>query len=86
MPETSGSDLYNLEDIKPFSKYYKDHGPVAAEDDEVFDKYVFNYIPPDLPIKSSRTNIMDAIRNNPVVVLQGDTGCGKSTQVTFGLH
>ena len=34
-----------------------------------------------LPIKDKRQNILDLIDNNRVVVLSGDTGCGKSTQM-----
>ena len=34
-----------------------------------------------LPIASFHSQIVDAVRDNQVVVLAGDTGCGKSTQV-----
>lgn len=34
-----------------------------------------------MPIVYSRTDILQTIQQNPVVVLQGATGCGKSTQV-----
>lgn len=34
-----------------------------------------------LPIAGWRDTIIAAIRNNPVVILRGETGCGKSTQV-----
>jgi ATP-dependent helicase HrpA len=40
----------------------------------------FNY-PPDLPIINSRAAIVSAIVNNPVVVITGQTGCGKTTQL-----
>ena len=29
-----------------------------------------------------RDNIMEAIHNNPVVLIRGNTGCGKTTQVS----
>ncbi len=37
--------------------------------------------PPELPITSRRPDIVRAIQNHPVVIISGDTGCGKSTQI-----
>ena len=37
--------------------------------------------PPDLPISERRSEIMDAIRDHQVVVVAGETGSGKSTQL-----
>jgi ATP-dependent RNA helicase TDRD9 len=34
-----------------------------------------------LPILSSRDEILLAIDDNPVIIIQGNTGCGKTTQV-----
>ncbi|KAM3603825.1 uncharacterized protein V6R79_002682 [Siganus canaliculatus] len=34
-----------------------------------------------LPVKQFETEIMDAIDHNPVVIIRGATGCGKTTQV-----
>lgn len=39
-----------------------------------------------LPIWQYRDRIVEAIRDNQVVIVAGDTGCGKSTQVRTGLH
>ena len=36
---------------------------------------------PHLPIVDERDSILDLIEKNRVIVLSGDTGCGKSTQV-----
>ena len=36
----------------------------------------------NLPISHFREQIVDEIRSNQVVIIAGDTGCGKSTQVT----
>uniref|UniRef100_A0A914C1Y1 PH-15 domain-containing protein n=1 Tax=Acrobeloides nanus TaxID=290746 RepID=A0A914C1Y1_9BILA len=36
-----------------------------------------------LPICSSREDILNVLRENQVVIIAGDTGCGKSTQVVF---
>lgn len=34
-----------------------------------------------LPVMKYRNEILDTIRKNPIVIIKGDTGCGKSTQV-----
>lgn len=49
----------------------------------LYDRYAFNPTPfnPNLPIYEFRDEILKQIRDSPVVVIQGDTGCGKSTQV-----
>ena len=39
-----------------------------------------------LPILEHKTVIMDLIRNNRVVFLEGETGCGKSTQLPQFLY
>lgn len=41
----------------------------------------------NLPIYQYKENILSAVRQNQVVLIAGDTGCGKSTQVTvLGKH
>ena len=37
--------------------------------------------PPELPITARRAEIVEAVRRNPVVIISGETGCGKSTQI-----
>ena len=37
--------------------------------------------PPDLPITAKRAEIAAAIRQNSVIVVSGETGSGKSTQL-----
>jgi ATP-dependent helicase HrpA len=37
--------------------------------------------PAALPITSKRAEIVRAIQKNPVVIISGETGCGKSTQI-----
>lgn len=37
--------------------------------------------PPDLPVSARRAEILAAIRANPVVILAGETGSGKTTQL-----
>lgn len=34
-----------------------------------------------LPVYNSRSQIMEAINENPVIVIRGNTGCGKTTQI-----
>ena len=36
-----------------------------------------------LPIFAMKEEIMEAIHNNPVVLIRGNTGCGKTTQVNY---
>lgn len=35
----------------------------------------------NLPIFQYKSEIVDTVRENQVVIIAGDTGCGKSTQV-----
>ncbi len=35
----------------------------------------------NLPIAEFRNEILEKVAQNPVVIVAGDTGCGKSTQV-----
>ncbi len=37
--------------------------------------------PPDLPISSKKQNIIDSIKNNQVIIITGETGSGKTTQI-----
>ena len=37
--------------------------------------------PGDLPITARKDEIVQAIRRHPVVIISGETGCGKSTQL-----
>lgn len=53
-------------------------------EDDIYDRYVFDVRRDEsLPIHDKRNEIVDAIRANPVVILEGDTGCGKTTQVSI---
>ncbi|XP_054743401.1 probable ATP-dependent RNA helicase spindle-E [Anastrepha obliqua] len=66
-------DLSEEEDAKP---------KILRVDDGVYSKYNFNLKRDEsLPIHDNKDQILNAIRKNPVVVLEGDTGCGKTTQV-----
>ncbi|KAL9900670.1 putative ATP-dependent RNA helicase spindle-E isoform 1-T2 [Glossina fuscipes fuscipes] len=51
-------------------------------DGGIYERYVFDLSrDSSLPIYDAKEKIIDAIRKNPVVILEGDTGCGKTTQV-----
>ena len=39
------------------------------------------HYPPSLPIADRRAEILQAIRDNPVVIIAGETGSGKTTQL-----
>lgn len=36
-----------------------------------------------LPVFTKKNDILDLIRENSIVIIQGSTGCGKTTQVSF---
>ncbi|XP_063977853.1 ATP-dependent RNA helicase DHX30-like [Diachasmimorpha longicaudata] len=46
-----------------------------------YEDRVFNGPPSDLPIVDYRDKIINEIENNQVMLIKGDTGCGKTTQV-----
>ncbi|XP_055533952.1 probable ATP-dependent RNA helicase spindle-E [Wyeomyia smithii] len=84
-PSTSRTS--NLEDVD-------DDTSMADEDEEhtktlkakemmfpLFQRYNFTLKPNKLPINYNKAEILDKIRNNAVTILQGQTGCGKTTQV-----
>lgn len=54
--------------------------------DDVYNRYPFGRTLPDLPICESKDFILETIKRNPIVILEGATGCGKSTQVRFSKH
>ncbi|KAG4067051.1 hypothetical protein HA402_000042 [Bradysia odoriphaga] len=49
--------------------------------DDVYNRYDFTRTLPDLPIIEMKDLILKTIKANPIVILEGATGCGKSTQV-----
>lgn len=56
---------------------------VHRAEDGVYDRYSFDIRRDEkLPIHDRKEEIVEAIRSNPVIVLEGDTGCGKTTQVS----
>lgn len=56
----------------------------VRSDEAFYQKYRFDLNrSKNLPIYAKREEIVAAIRDNPVVILKGETGCGKTTQVCF---
>ncbi|XP_034488206.1 probable ATP-dependent RNA helicase spindle-E [Drosophila innubila] len=56
--------------------------PRVRSDEEYYAKYRFDLNRnKNLPIYAQREEIVAAINDNPVVILKGETGCGKTTQV-----
>ena len=53
----------------------------AAEREQRFLRRPRLHYPPALPITAKRHEIVRAIRRHPVVIISGETGCGKSTQI-----
>lgn len=49
----------------------------------IYNRYSFtnDYYNPNLTIYKYKEQILKTIKQNPVIVLQGNTGCGKTTQV-----
>ncbi|TDG45069.1 hypothetical protein AWZ03_008494 [Drosophila navojoa] len=56
--------------------------PSVRSDEEYYKKYRFDLNRnKNLPIYEQREEILEAIKENPVVILKGETGCGKTTQL-----
>lgn len=54
--------------------------------DEVYKKYSFNHrtqAATQLPVHAFKSEILSKISKYPAVVIEGSTGCGKTTQVNF---
>jgi len=48
----------------------------------LFNHFFMNiFYPPNLPITSRKDDIIKAVRQHPVVIIAGDTGSGKTTQI-----
>ncbi|XP_020818501.1 probable ATP-dependent RNA helicase spindle-E [Drosophila serrata] len=71
-----------LEDIDTDDECDVDEDIKIRTDEEYYKKYRFNLNrDKNLPIYAKREEIITAINANPVVILKGETGCGKTTQV-----
>ena len=52
-----------------------------AQDSETWPQYCEPAPCPDLPMHDMREQTLDLIRQHPIVILKGETGSGKSTQL-----
>ncbi|XP_005191065.1 probable ATP-dependent RNA helicase spindle-E [Musca domestica] len=79
----ASSCMDDLEPLSTDSENDDEENPRAKRpDDGIYDRYPFDLNRnSSLPIYDKRDEIVEMIRTNPVVVLEGDTGCGKTTQV-----
>lgn len=79
-----GAAWLNNEDVVVQRKA-EDRGPPKAwfgEDDVEADRYVFKrVVNKTLPIQQYKEDIVKMVRDNQIVLIQGETGCGKTTQV-----
>nr|CAD7430061.1 unnamed protein product [Timema monikensis] len=79
----AGWDIADIEHVTLTSTgTMPDLSELTAPSTAVYQQYDFNHTPDKtLPIFSERERILDTIESNMVTVIQGPTGCGKSTQV-----
>lgn len=74
------TSLASLQD--DMSSAYSEEIECGINNDSVYAEYNFTHrTPNDLPINSYRRQILSTLKVNHVLVLQGATGCGKTTQV-----
>jgi ATP-dependent RNA helicase TDRD9 len=72
-------------DYIPLSKFKAEFEEADQDDLEIYHDPHYNLLNPNynmnLPIYKWRKSILDSIRTNNVIIIQGNTGCGKTTQV-----
>ncbi|XP_044735251.1 probable ATP-dependent RNA helicase spindle-E [Chrysoperla carnea] len=72
-----------INDVEDFTTVtYKGTSIINDNLCQIYKNYNFNYnCQEDLPINSMKEKIVSMVESNQVVVIEGATGCGKSTQV-----
>ncbi|GFY41720.1 ATP-dependent RNA helicase TDRD9 [Trichonephila inaurata madagascariensis] len=80
--------INTIDDIEDYSTFLGSTVAINALDEEstqaIYSTYFQNssrIYDPDLAITSYREEILQLLEINPVVIIQGPTGCGKTTQV-----
>ncbi|XP_055634665.1 probable ATP-dependent RNA helicase DHX34 isoform X2 [Toxorhynchites rutilus septentrionalis] len=82
---TDGSDKFSKLQLKQFLQIVVHY--LDFRQKERFDKLIkLREAQANLPVAKHRDEIMAAVKNEQVVILAGDTGCGKSTQVPQYLY
>lgn len=73
------------EAFKAKQVYKDDHDENEKDYDDIYDRYKFDQYENSgkLPIYSSKQKILKVLAESPVLILQGSTGCGKTTQAWF---
>lgn len=73
------------EEFKKHHVYNDDHNVNENDYDDVYDRYKFDQYDNSgmLPIYSSKRKILKVLEESPILILQGATGCGKTTQAWF---
>jgi ATP-dependent helicase HrpA len=59
----------------------KNKNSIALEDKRYLNRPVSVHFDPNLPITPKKNEIIDAIKKNSVVIISGETGSGKTTQI-----
>ncbi|WVZ85286.1 hypothetical protein U9M48_032231, partial [Paspalum notatum var. saurae] len=94
-PEPKTEGTYHLSDILANSTITSSDEELIHEEAECFNPpivvpvsrpYEVEKVRKDLPIIMMEQEIMEAIYENPVIILCGETGCGKTTQVPQFLY
>lgn len=79
---TRSSNKSNLDDLDSDSEEPVPSSSREGESTEIYKNYDFKHKSKvELPIFSSKERILNLIEDNSVIILQGETGCGKTTQV-----
>lgn len=67
---------------KQHSRKFATKTTFVPQEDDVYSRYSFDHkYNKNLPITEKRQTILDTIDCNPVTIIQGETGSGKTTQV-----
>ncbi|EGC32711.1 hypothetical protein DICPUDRAFT_155280 [Dictyostelium purpureum] len=77
-PQMSILDCKSQEEISEIGiekKIFEERKKNTAEYQRVYQKRT------ELPIFKQRRHLIDCIKNNQIIIIMGDTGCGKTTQI-----
>ncbi|KAF6209821.1 hypothetical protein GE061_015572 [Apolygus lucorum] len=81
-PFRTGKMMAAVEDLTSHGTFSEHPGIIPDDLLKVYDSYSFDHVPDQLLlINDFKDTILAQIEANPVVIIKGPTGCGKSTQV-----
>ncbi|XP_063226308.1 probable ATP-dependent RNA helicase spindle-E [Bacillus rossius redtenbacheri] len=82
VPGPSGIDMEGIDTTVSLATNLPDLSDLDPGDTDVYNLYDFTHtVDSSLPIYKNREMIVRSVEGNQVTILQGPTGCGKSTQV-----